>query len=120
MTPITPEVIFDHKFQKMKKRRKRLVVIHRTRFVIVSLIFLIVMSIIITSITGALMSEASTNIDQITYTVAQGDTLWSIANEYNYLEKDIREVVFAIKKLNHKKNSMIIAGEQLVIPVSNQ
>ena len=55
--------------------------------------------------------------------VFYGDTLWNIAkaeqesNSY-YKEKDIRDIVENIKKVNKLKNSSLIEGQILEIPVT--
>lgn len=53
--------------------------------------------------------------------VSEGDTLWSIArfeqenNEY-YENKDVREIVYEIKKLNGlESNSNLYAGQKLIV-----
>jgi LysM repeat protein len=53
--------------------------------------------------------------------VSNGDTLWEIAklekntNEY-YKNKDIREIVFDIKKVNNLQTSDIYEHQKLLIP----
>ena len=50
--------------------------------------------------------------------VSSGDTLWTIAkferenNEY-YKNKDIREIVYEIKKLNNLNSSNLSVGQEL-------
>ncbi len=50
--------------------------------------------------------------NNITYTVVRGDSLWSIAREYN-------TTVDAIKQLNNLTSNTIYIGQKLQIPVSN-
>lgn len=53
--------------------------------------------------------------------IVKGDTLWSIAeneinsNEY-YKNKDIREVMFEIKKVNNLQNGDLTVGQKIIIP----
>lgn len=53
--------------------------------------------------------------------IVKGDTLWSIAeneinsNEY-YKNKDIREVMFEIKKVNNLPNGDLTVGQKIIIP----
>ena len=53
--------------------------------------------------------------------ILKGDTLWSIAeqevnqNEY-YKDKDIREVMYEIKELNHITNDNLEIGQKIIIP----
>lgn len=53
--------------------------------------------------------------------VSNGDTLWSIAKEQQennsyYQEKDIRHIIYEIKKLNHLDiNSNLVVGQKLEI-----
>lgn len=49
-------------------------------------------------------------------TIYKGDTLWSIAKEYGPKNKDIRKTIYEIKELNNLKTSILIPGEQLIIP----
>lgn len=51
-----------------------------------------------------------------TITVRQGDTLWSIANDY-IAKGDTRENVYKIKHLNNLKDSSIYDGLELKIPI---
>lgn len=53
--------------------------------------------------------------------ILKGDTLWSIAeneirtNEY-YQNKDIRDVIFDIKKINHLQDGNLTIGQKILIP----
>ncbi|MBQ2938193.1 MAG: LysM peptidoglycan-binding domain-containing protein [Clostridia bacterium] len=54
--------------------------------------------------------------------ISSGDTLWKISqNELNnnkYFEnKDIREVVNIIKKTNNLKNTNVVEGQKIIIPI---
>lgn len=53
----------------------------------------------------------------IDYTIAPGETLWSIAGEYTPNSKDIRETIYEIKKLNNMNNSNIYAGQTIQIKI---
>ncbi|SKA86677.1 LysM domain-containing protein [Caloramator quimbayensis] len=49
-------------------------------------------------------------------TIYKGDTLWKIAKEYGPKNKDIRKTIYEIKKINNLETSILIPGEQLIIP----
>jgi LysM repeat protein len=48
--------------------------------------------------------------------VVQGDTLWSIANEYAPAKVSVSSYIHKIKKLNGLKNSTIQEGQMLLLP----
>lgn len=52
---------------------------------------------------------------------SQGDTLWSIAereskNNKYYQDKDIREIIYDLKKVNNITNSSLKEGQEIKIP----
>ncbi len=57
-----------------------------------------------------------------TISVSQGDTLWSIAsnqqeNNPYYIEKDVRDIIKEIKKVNQLNNSELQIGQTIKVPV---
>jgi len=52
-----------------------------------------------------------------TWTVAEGETLWSIATEVTAAGGDVRDTMDAIKGLNALESSAITSGQQLLVPV---
>ena len=53
--------------------------------------------------------------------VSSGDTLWSIAkyeqeNNNYYKGKDVREIIFDIKKVNNLSSSDLVINQKLLIP----
>lgn len=57
-----------------------------------------------------------------TISVAKGDTLWSIAsyqqeNNPYYTEKDVRDIILELKKVNQLSSSNLQAGQSLKVPV---
>ncbi|WP_084076756.1 LysM peptidoglycan-binding domain-containing protein [Demequina sp. NBRC 110057] len=51
-----------------------------------------------------------------TYTVAAGETLWSIASSLTPVGEDVNETIDVIQDLNAKGSSVLRAGEQILIP----
>ena len=94
-------------------------IINKKRFIISNLIlFSIVFMLIYIS-----KSTLSTSIVNYTETyVEEGETLWQIAgsqqknNEY-YKNKEIREIVDNLKKVNNLKNSNLSVGQKIIIPI---
>lgn len=54
--------------------------------------------------------ESGSNENTINYIVKRGDTLYSIAKNYN-------SNVDAIKKINNMKSEMLYVGEELLVPI---
>ena len=53
------------------------------------------------------------------YVVAPGDTLWAIASGMAQPGDDVRDVVRHIQLLNDMPSAQLIAGQQLLLPVSS-
>ena len=51
--------------------------------------------------------------------VKPGDTLWSIAGEYNGESVDKRYVVYYMKEINNGLTSTIQVGQEIVVPIYN-
>lgn len=64
------------------------------------------------------MGEGIEPTAAVTYTVAPGDTLWSVAATVAPAE-DVREVVAGMVELNSLQSATIHAGERLFVPTGN-
>lgn len=78
--------------------------------------------IIIISLIGfSNISFSKGEIKTKTIYVSSGDTLWTIAaeqqeNNLYYEDKDIRDIIYEIKKINNlENNSNLISGQKLVV-----
>jgi len=56
----------------------------------------------------------------IDYQVRSGQTLWSIAKEYTPNNKDIRQTIYEIKKLNDQDLSIIYPGQTIKVQVESE
>lgn len=63
----------------------------------------------ILSIGQKLIISSGSNVSNNVYVVKKGDTLWSIANNFNVSVNDL-------KNANNKSNNSLSIGEQLIIP----
>lgn len=112
-------ITLENKRHPVARRKKRLYIVNRFRFVLMTLITLIILSTFISYISGLFMSDASTNNAVIAIDIVSGDTLWDIAKAYNYYDEDIREVVYRIKTYNHLESTTLTVGQSVLIPLSN-
>ncbi|QCX32309.1 LysM peptidoglycan-binding domain-containing protein [Caloramator sp. E03] len=78
---------------------------------------LFIMLIIILLLSFAFNDKTKAERTYTKITVYSGDTLWSIAKKYGSNQKDIRKTIYDIKKINKLNSSIIVPGEQLLIPV---
>ena len=67
-------------------------------------------------ITGINETTASVNEDYVSYIVADGDTVWDIAQKLNTNDTDIRKVVFAICQINDITAGDLQPGMVLTVP----
>lgn len=94
-------------------------IVNKKKFV--KMISLIIGIISISFVCFNSISFSKGDIKTKTIYVSNGDTLWSIArqeqeNNVYYEDKDIREIVYQIKKLNNlDNNSNLVIGQKLVI-----
>lgn len=84
------------------------------RFIILSVIVFSVLSFLLISIFTNSYVEGKSQ-DQNKIIVAQGDTLWSIAESID-TERDIRELVYDIQAMNKVDTSILYPGTVLIIP----
>ncbi|MBO4292806.1 MAG: LysM peptidoglycan-binding domain-containing protein [Clostridia bacterium] len=85
-------------------------------------IIAIVLAILaINLITSVNKSYSKVEISYKTEYVSCGDTLWSIAkreskNNKYYQDKDVREIIYDLKKINNLSNSDLSEGQEIKIP----
>lgn len=82
---------------------------------------IIIIGLIIMGVIGINNTYSKTKISYKEDYILKGETLWSIAeNEINsnqyYKNKDIREVMYEIKKINNLKNGNLEIGQKILIP----
>ncbi len=51
-----------------------------------------------------------------TYTVAQGETLWTIADAVSGPEHNVQDTVRAIMELNAMSSAFVVPGDQILVP----
>ncbi len=82
---------------------------------------LIIVGGIILAFLGISHTYSKTEVSYKEDYIIKGDTLWSIAenqvdtNEY-YKNKDIREVMYEIQKLNNLQSGNLEIGQKILIP----
>jgi hypothetical protein len=54
-----------------------------------------------------------------THTISPGETLWGIAESLNQEGRDTRDLVEEIMELNGLDSARIIAGEQILVPLTS-
>lgn len=94
-------------------RKKRIVVLRRFVNILLLLITLLTLVIIIRNWMRNSV-DYTYDGEYTTYYVSSGDRLWTIAEQYSN-DKDIRDVISAIKKDNNMSNSNIYVGQELLI-----
>ncbi len=68
--------------------------------------------------TASRMDEALETFETQTIVVHEGDTLWAIASEHAQDGYSTNEIVSWIEETNGLENATIIAGQTLVVPLS--
>lgn len=96
--------------EKKERENKIIRIKKRLLFSTLILLLLLVSGFYLTTYADA------NNLNVVKYHVQSGDTLWQIAAQYDYGSKDIREVIFNIKKINNLKSGFISTGQILEIP----
>ena len=94
-------------------------IVNKKKFI--RMITLIIGIIVFTSIYFSNISFSKGEVKTKTIYVSSGDTLWTIASEEQennlyYEDKDIRDIIYEIKKINNLENkSNLIVGQKLII-----
>ena len=60
--------------------------------------------------------ENTNNNDFTHYEIQKGDSLWSIADQFNSKNKEI--FIYKIKKINNLDNSSLVVNDILLIPLN--
>lgn len=87
----------------------------------IRMVILIIGVIMLLFISFSNISFSKGEVKTKTIYVSSGDTLWNIAKEEQennsyYEDKDIRDIVYQIKKLNNiQNNSNLIEGQKIII-----
>ena len=58
--------------------------------------------------------EIPKDLKTIEYKIKNGDTLWTIASEFNY--SNYEKFIFIVKNLNNLENSSLLVDEILILP----
>lgn len=97
------------------RRKKRLVITNKKRFTLFLITLLILSCCGFSSIKSR--TPENTYTDMISVSVNSGDTLWKLAASHNPTNKDIRSLVYKIKKLNNLSSDTIHSGDKILIPI---
>ena len=89
-------------------------IVNKKRFIrSVAIVMFLLIGLFNISVAKTDKKEAET----IDYTIARGQTLWSIAKEYTPDNKDIRKTIHEIRELNNLTNATIYEGQTIKIKI---
>lgn len=96
-------------------------IVNVKRFIICNVILFSLISVCISALVNVTYSYKEPEYK--TVYVEEGDTLWNIANREKqknkyYENKDVRDIVQDIKKVNNLKISNLDIGQELLIPIN--
>jgi LysM repeat protein len=86
-------------------------IVNLPRFIVSMTIIVCIIFFVMSMLTNVVFSASP--VEYETITVAEGDTLWSIASA---LEGNIRENIYTIKEINNLESSMIYVGQEILVP----
>lgn len=96
---------------------KRIIVLNYRRFLSCVVIAAVLLWVFTYTVSG--LAQREEPMSYLSYTVRDGDTLWSIAQEHNPQDLDVREVIYNISKHNDiSSDGYIYPSQELIIPVS--
>lgn len=98
---------------KITINRKRYVLRNKRRFTSLVTVFVLVFVLMSMAVIAGAHESEKAYFEMIK--VRQGDTLWEIANKH-CTNKDVREYIYDIKKLNNLEDSYIYVGQSLYLP----
>jgi cell division protein YceG involved in septum cleavage len=107
--------------RQTRRRNRKMKIVSKTRFALsMTLILVFVLS---TSMIAFANFDSDTPVKaetQHNYTVQAGDTLWSISSNFNRThynqEKDVRKIIYTIRKMNDIEGNTIYTGQELNLP----
>lgn len=108
--------IDNKNYNKIRKNNREQRI--KKRNISIAILMIITLSLIfsITTVFSSVNADNSNNVNSV-YTVKNRDTLWDIACDLTTTNKDVRETVYEIKKLNHLTNDeSITPGQKLILP----
>jgi LysM repeat protein len=82
-------------------------IVNLPRFIVSMTIIVCIIFFVMSMLSNVVFSASP--VEYETITVAEGDTLWSIARTYNVTVQDIKEK-------NNLKSNLLSIGQQLIIP----
>ena len=95
----------------MQQNKPKMIIKNKFKFIRSITIIVFLLSILYSTSIARIDKEEETTL----YTVNKGDTLWTIAQEYKADNKDIRQYIYELKKINNITNSNIYDGKTLKI-----
>lgn len=87
----------------------------RGKLVLAILSLMIISIIVILSVNTGFATRKDSEVNYTFYTVKSTDTLWSIACEHTPNNKDVRETIYEIKKLNDITENELVPGMRLAV-----
>lgn len=84
-------------------------IVNKKRFIA----FVAIMILVITTIFNCYFAKSEISIED--YVVSKGQTLWSIASEYQKEGQDIRDYIYELRKINNLNDCVIYPGQVIKI-----
>ena len=91
-------------------------IINRGRFICFVLAVILIFCFVIMGILNSSAAKEKVDMRYIKVEIEEGDTLWALAKVYGSEDKDIREIVYDICKINGIKASDLRPGQIIMIP----
>jgi hypothetical protein len=114
MSTMTIDEMFD---RRLAPRRGTVRLTRRGRLVVLAVALLAILAVGFVVASGSVATgEAGTPEPTRVVMVGTGDTLWGIASDLAD-DGDVRAMIDRIEKLNALDTGMVVAGQELVVPV---